>query len=141
MRMPTTTGVLPIRILGNTSVRSRTTTSRFGLNPRHADAYNNRGIAYESLGQHQRAIQDYDEAIRLNPRVATPTTTGVMPIMILGNTSVRFRTTIRRLPLIREYAKAYAARAIAEVYLHRDAAAESDFKRAFELDPELKRDR
>jgi tetratricopeptide (TPR) repeat protein len=33
------------------------------LNPQDASAYNN-------LGQYERAIQDYDEAIRLNPQVA-----------------------------------------------------------------------
>jgi len=33
------------------------------LNPQDAWAYNN-------LGQYERAIQDYDEAIRLNPQVA-----------------------------------------------------------------------
>ena len=70
MRLPTTTGVLPMRILVNTSVRFRTMTRRIRLNPRYADAYYNRGIAYEKLGQYQRAIQDYDEAIRPNPRYA-----------------------------------------------------------------------
>lgn len=31
-------------------------------------AYNNRGTAYWAIGAHDRAIRDYDEAIRLNPR-------------------------------------------------------------------------
>ena len=65
------------------------------------EPYNNRGIAYNSLGQYQRAIQDYDQSIAIDPKQAQP----------------------------------YAARAIAELYLHRDPAAESDFKKAFELDP------
>ena len=30
-------------------------------------AYNNRGVAYGHLGQYERAIEDYDQAIRLNP--------------------------------------------------------------------------
>ena len=104
MRMPTTTGVLPIGILGNTSERSRTTTSQFVSTRGMPDAYHNRGIAYDNLGQYQRAIQDYDQAIAMDPRNA----------------------------------KAYATRGIAEVYLHRDAEAKSDFKRAFEIDPNLK---
>src|SRR5262245_6466774 len=37
---------------------------------RAAAAYHNRGVAYAALGQHERAIQDYDQAIRLNPRNA-----------------------------------------------------------------------
>ena len=34
-------------------------------------AYMNRGNAYGKLGKRQRAIQDYDEAIRLNPQFAS----------------------------------------------------------------------
>ena len=30
-------------------------------------AYTNRGFAYGTKGQHDRAIQDYDQAIKLNP--------------------------------------------------------------------------
>ena len=35
------------------------------LNPKYADAYNNRGAAYSGLGQYQRAMQDYDKAIQM----------------------------------------------------------------------------
>jgi len=31
----------------------------------------NRGIAYDDKGQHDRAIEDYNQAIRLNPNYAT----------------------------------------------------------------------
>ena len=37
------------------------------LNPNYALAYNNRGNAYQGLKQYERAIQDYSEAIELNP--------------------------------------------------------------------------
>ena len=33
-------------------------------------AYSNRGLAHHYLGQLERAIEDYDEAIRLNPEDA-----------------------------------------------------------------------
>ena len=35
--------------------------------PKDAEAYYYRGLAYHELGQIKRGIQDYDEAIRLNP--------------------------------------------------------------------------
>ncbi len=41
-----------------------------GLNPQLAEAYNNRGVAYDALKQHQKAINDYDKAIDLNPQSA-----------------------------------------------------------------------
>ena len=33
-------------------------------------AYSNRGRAYASLGQPERAMEDFDEAIRLDPELA-----------------------------------------------------------------------
>jgi len=36
----------------------------------HAEAYYNRGVAYAKLGEHKRAIKDYDRAIELNPEDA-----------------------------------------------------------------------
>ncbi|MCW7080625.1 MAG: tetratricopeptide repeat protein [Candidatus Methanospirare jalkutatii] len=36
----------------------------------YAEAYNNRGVAYAKLGEHKRAIEDYDKAIKLNPEDA-----------------------------------------------------------------------
>jgi tetratricopeptide (TPR) repeat protein len=35
-----------------------------------ADAYNNRGIAYDSKGQYDQAIADYNNALEINPRYA-----------------------------------------------------------------------
>jgi len=35
-----------------------------------ANAYYNKGLSYYNLGEYQRAIQDHDEAIRLDPQYA-----------------------------------------------------------------------
>ncbi|CCQ68514.1 hypothetical protein CWATWH0402_5942 [Crocosphaera watsonii WH 0402] len=35
------------------------------------NAYNHRGFAYEKLGNYQRAIENYEEAIRLDPNYTT----------------------------------------------------------------------
>lgn len=50
----------------------RTSTAPVGRQARIAvaDAYIERGIAYDHLGQHERAIGDGDAAIRLNPHYA-----------------------------------------------------------------------
>ena len=40
------------------------------LNPRYAEASNNRGNAYANKGQYDKAISDYTKAIDLNPRFA-----------------------------------------------------------------------
>ncbi|MCI0793438.1 MAG: hypothetical protein J4O03_08240 [Chloroflexi bacterium] len=40
------------------------------LNPQQANAYNNRRLAYGALDEPKRAIEDYDEAIRLDSEYA-----------------------------------------------------------------------
>jgi tetratricopeptide (TPR) repeat protein len=42
------------------------------LDPKNAMAYNNRGFAYRSMGDYNRAIPDFDEAIKLNPSQVSP---------------------------------------------------------------------
>ena len=41
------------------------------LNPKDADAYYNRGVAYGKLWQYQKAIDDYTKTIELNPEFAS----------------------------------------------------------------------
>ena len=36
----------------------------------YAEAYNNRGVAYDAKGEHDRAIADYTAAIRIDPSLA-----------------------------------------------------------------------
>jgi lipoprotein NlpI len=38
------------------------------LNPRSAEAYHGRGMAYNETGQNERALKDYDAALALNPQ-------------------------------------------------------------------------
>ena len=40
------------------------------LNPKDAGLFYGRGVAYESKGDHDKAIADYTEAIRLDPKSA-----------------------------------------------------------------------
>lgn len=40
------------------------------LQPNDAEAYYNRGIAYDNLGRHQQAIKDYSQTVRLKPDYA-----------------------------------------------------------------------
>ena len=46
-------------------------TKAIRLDPKHSEAYNNRGISYASSGQFEMAIQDFTEAIRLDPNDAS----------------------------------------------------------------------
>ena len=57
---------LDLRISGCTTV------IQSGKEPKNnlVIAFNNRGTAYSDKGQHDRAIEDYDQAIKLNPKLA-----------------------------------------------------------------------
>ena len=40
------------------------------LNPEYARDYNNRGLSYSDSGQYQQAIQDHNEALRLDHKIS-----------------------------------------------------------------------
>ena len=41
------------------------------INPRYANAYNNRSIAYRAKGDNEHAGADYSKAIEIDPKLAT----------------------------------------------------------------------
>ena len=55
------------------------------LKPDYVVAYYNRGVAYDDLGQYQRAIQDSDTAIRLKPDYANAYNNRGIAFILSGN--------------------------------------------------------
>ena len=49
---------------------SQTLRSPYRLDPKHAETYGSRGLAYSLMGHHDKAITDLTEAIRLDPKLA-----------------------------------------------------------------------
>ncbi len=45
-------------------------TEAIRLDPKLANAYDNRGRAYRAKGENDRAVRDFKEAIRLDPKLA-----------------------------------------------------------------------
>jgi len=84
-----------------------------------ADEAYGRGITLLASGGHREALPHLDEAIRLDPRHADA-----------------YREAIRIDP---RFAWAYAGRGVSLLYLRRDAKAETAFKKAFDLDPTLRK--
>lgn len=42
-------------------------TKAIEINPRYAEAYHERGLAYDAIGEYDLAISDYNKAIEINP--------------------------------------------------------------------------
>ena len=83
-----------------TTEPSPTMTEAIRLDPNNASAYNNRGFAYGSKGDYDRAIADYTEAIRLDPKYRhAPTTTAASPIAQGGRTTGPSPTTTEAIRL------------------------------------------
>jgi len=70
MRCPITAGVLPMTHRACDGRRSGIKVIWFALGSNCLDAYYRRGKLYRELGYFDRAIRDYDQAIRLRPQSA-----------------------------------------------------------------------
>ena len=106
------------------------------LNPNDAEAYLNRGMAYNKIGQYFAAIIDYDTAIRLKPDYAMAYYKRGVAKAGLGQhlaAITDFDTVIRLKP---DYAAAYGTRGVARAELGQHFAAIADFDTAIRFKPD-----
>jgi tetratricopeptide (TPR) repeat protein len=97
-------------------------------------AYTNRGWAYDALGQLQRAIEDYNEAIRLNPEKASLAYANRgLAYANLGQLQRAIADFDEAIRLDPGLAQAYASSAFAHTLLNDDEAAQQDVEWAIEL--------
>ena len=115
--------------------RFRTTMKRSGSNPNHANAFSNRGITYGRKGDYDRAIENYDEAIRLNPNHANA-------LYNRGNAFKHKRDYDRAaqdydhvIRLNPKHADAYSNRGLVRFYQGQFTAAVPDLSQAVGFDP------
>lgn len=105
------------------------------LGPNLAVAYTNRGIAHASLGQHEEAIADFSEAIRLAPDTPFPYYNRGNAQYDLGNFDealADYTAAIQRGP---EMALAYYNRGLTHQKLGHRRKSIEDFQKALTLDP------
>lgn len=97
-----------------------------------------RAVAYMHLGQHQRAIDDITEAMKLNSGDPDNYYLRGVANRGLGNHRQSVDDSSRAIALEPDFAAAYANRAFSNKALGNAGQARNDARRAVELDPRVK---
>ena len=107
------------------------------LEPDNADAYNNRGVARNELGEHVAALMDYDEAIRLAPDDTSAYNNRGNAKSDLGQNEAALADYGKALELDHNNASAYHNRGNAKFDLGQHDEALADYDKAIHLNPAL----
>jgi len=99
-------------------------------------AYNNRGFAYFDLAEYQRAIEDYDHALRLDPKLADAHFNRGLSFFRLGDFAPAIEGFDQTLRLEPDAAHAYHGRGSAYARLGELARAIDEYIEALRLDPD-----
>jgi len=108
------------------------------LDPKLAAAYNNRGAAFNTLGEYQKAIDDYSKAIELDPKFTqTYNNRGNAYVVGLGEYQKAIDDYSKAIELNPKFAQAYSNRGVAYDNLGEYQKAIEDYTKSIELDPKL----
>ena len=111
-------------------------TEAINLNSEHAEAYNNRGIAYKNKGEFDAAIQDFNKAIGLNPEHANAYTNRGVAYANKGEIDAAIQDFNKAIDLNPEHANAYNNRGVTYKNKGEIDAAIQDYNKAIDLNPE-----
>ena len=106
------------------------------LKPNDALAYNNRGVAKNSLGRHEAAIADYNQAIQLKPDYALAYINRGVAKNALGHREAAIADYDEAIRLKSDDALAYFNRGNAKNALGHHEAAIADYNQAIQLKPD-----
>ena len=102
-----------------------------------AIAHNNRGDAYATKRDYDRAIQDYDLSIKLNPTFSKPFNNRGVAYQKKGDYDRAIKDFDEAIKLSPDYARAFANRAETNQRRHDYQSAVRDYDNAIRLDPGL----
>jgi len=99
--------------------------------------YNNRGVAYYNTKDYDRAINDYNAALKLDPNYAPAYNGRCAAFNAKGNAALAIADCDQAIQIDPKFAWAYNNRSIAKHAKGDTAGAEADAAKAHELDPSL----
>jgi len=107
------------------------------LNPNDAEAYNNRGIALQALGQHDAAMQNFDRAIALMPDYADACYNRGVLLSETDRDDAAIQSYERAIALDPNHADAHYDRGNALQRLKQSRAALESYNKALALRPDI----
>lgn len=113
-------------------------TKAIELKPDYAEAYNNRGNAWDDKKHYKRAIVDFDAAIKLNPRHAAAFNNRAISKSNLGDTDGAIADYDAAIKLNPRYTAAFYNRANAKLDHGDKKGAIADYREALKINPDHK---
>ena len=102
-------------------------------NPKMAEAYNNRGLAFYNLERHQQAINDFSQAVRMKPQYAEAFNNRGNAYYALDQYEKAEADFNKSLQLKPQYSKAHLNRGLAYFQMKKIEESCKDFRRACDL--------
>jgi tetratricopeptide (TPR) repeat protein len=112
-------------------------TQAISLNPKNAEAYNDRGEAYRNSRQYQNAIADLDRAISLNPNYGEAYYNRANAYLNLQKYQEAIADLNKVISFNPDYANGYNNRGVAYLNLQKYQEAIADFDKAIQLNPDF----
>jgi hypothetical protein len=103
------------------------------VNPKHAEAYNNRGLAFYNLKLYQQAIEDFSQALRIKPQYAEALNNrgnAYYAVDQYEKAEADFNQSLRLKP---KYSKAHLNRGLVYFQMQKMDQSCADFKSACDL--------
>jgi tetratricopeptide (TPR) repeat protein len=108
------------------------------LKPDYAEAFYNRGGAYEQNGQYELAVADYDQAIRLKPNDGAALVNRCWTRAVMGSSlDNALEDCTEALKLKQDNAVTFDTRALVELRMGKYQEALADYERALQKSPKL----
>jgi tetratricopeptide (TPR) repeat protein len=112
-------------------------TQEIALNPKNAEAYNDRAEAYRNSRQYRNAIADLDRAISLNPNFGEAYYNRANAYLNLQKYQEAIADLNQVISFNPDYANGYNNRGVAYLNLQKYQEAIADFDKAIQLDPDF----